>query len=172
MDPITRACDIQHMRKDPHRLAKLRELLILDSAPECAYDDIVNLLATNLDVPIAMVNLLDADRDWFKSLKGLPFNVSSAVNSFCEAFFHSTDDLILVEDTTLDPRFSSHAYVLDEPHIRFYASARLTLDGQTVGTLCAYDVQPRHISVEQLEQMRLLANAAIQLLGKRKKAPQ
>jgi GAF domain-containing protein len=158
------------MRKDPTRLEKLHELLILDSTPERAYDDIVNQLATNLDVPIAMINLLDNDRDWFKALKGLQVNESPVVNSFCEAFFNTTDDLILVEDTKLDPRFETHPYVLDKPHIRFYASARLMLDGQTVGTLCAYDVRPRQIPMEQLEQMRLLANAVIALLRERTKA--
>jgi GAF domain-containing protein len=158
------------MRKDPTRLEKLHQLLVLDSTPERAYDDIVNQLATNLDVPIAMINLLDADRDWFKSFKGLPVNESSADNSFCEAFFSTTDDLILAEDTKSDPRFANHPYVQEEPHIRFYASARLLIDGQTVGTLCAYDVRPRQISTEQLEHMRLLASSVIKLLRERTKA--
>lgn len=158
------------MRKDPARLAKLHELLVLDSCPERAYDDIVNLLATNLDVPMVMVNMLDSDRDWYKSLRGLTVNESPSVNSFCEAFFNTTDDLILVEDTRLDPRFASHPYVLNKPYIRFYASARLSFDGHTVGTLCAYDVQPLQISAEQVDQMRLLANAVIELLCKRTKA--
>jgi GAF domain-containing protein len=157
-------------RNDPTRLAKLRELLILDSAPERAYDDIVNLLATSLDVPIAMINMLDNDRDWFKSFKGLPVNESPAVNSFCEAFFNTDADLILVEDAKFDPRFATHTYVLDNPHIRFYASIRLNFDGHTVGTLCAYDVRPRQISAAQLEQMRLLTNGVLELLRERTKA--
>jgi len=155
------------MRLDPTRLAELRRALILDSGPERAYDDLTRLLATALAVPITIVNLLDDKRDWFKSCVGLQQSQSPAETSFCEAFFGTDHDLIVVEDTRRDARFESHPKVVDQPFIRFYAAARLRVRGQTVGTLCAYDVQPRQLSAEQLDHLRTLASAAVDLIGQR-----
>ncbi len=155
------------MRDDPARLAQLRSLLILDSSPQRAYDDITRLLASALAVPITMVNLLDAQRDWFKSCVGLPQTESPAATSFCEAFFNSSSDLIVAEDTLLDERFRQHPLVAAAPFIRFYAAARLVLNGQTVGTLCAYDVQPHRVTPEQLNQLRTMAGAVVELFSQR-----
>jgi GAF domain-containing protein len=155
------------MRLDSSRLAELRRALILDSAPERTYDEITRLLATTLAVPITMVNMLDAERDWFKSCVGIQQTQSPAVTSFCEAFFSTTDDLIVVEDTLLDPRLLVHPMVVGRPFIRFYAAARLVVRGQTVGTLCAYDIRPRQLSVDQLDHLRQLASAAVELIGRR-----
>jgi GAF domain-containing protein len=155
------------MRLDNSRLEVLRRALILDSGPERAYDDITRLLATTLAVPITMVNLLDAERDWFKSCVGIQQTQSPAVTSFCEAFFNTSSDLIVAEDTLLDPRFELNPLVLGWPFIRFYAAARLTVRGQTVGTLCAYDIRPRPLSPDQLDCLRQLAGAAVELIGRR-----
>jgi GAF domain-containing protein len=155
------------MRLDTSRLAELRRALILDSGPERGYDEITRLLATTLAVPITMVNLLDAERDWFKSCVGIQQTQSPAVTSFCEAFFRTTRDLIVVEDTLLDPRFEAHPMVSGRPFIRFYAAARLRVRGETVGTLCAYDIRPRQLSADQLEHLRTLASAAVELIGRR-----
>lgn len=155
------------MRDDPARLAQLRSLLILDSSPQRAYDDITRLLATALAVPISMVNLLDAQRDWFKSCVGLPQTQSPAATSFCEAFFNTGDDVIVAEDTLHDERFRQHPLVAGAPFIRFYAAARLSLNGHTVGTLCAYDLQPHRVTAEQLDQLRTMAGAVVELLGRR-----
>ena len=155
------------MRQDPDRLAKLRQCLILDSSPEKAYDDLARLLATGWDVPITMINLLDSQRDWFKAGVGLPGAESPADTSFCEVFFHSSSDSLVVPDTTQDPLFAQHPLVTNPPHVRFYAAARLAVGGKTLGTLCAYDIRPRTISAEQIEQMRLLAAAAVGLLTAR-----
>lgn len=155
------------MRLDPSRLDVLRRALILDSGPERAYDEITRLLASTLSVPFTMVNMLDGTRDWFKSCVGIQQTESPAVASFCEAFFHTTRDLIVVEDTLLDPRFEAHPKVLGRPFIRFYAAARLTVRRQTVGTLCAYDVLPRQLSTDQLDHLRTLAGAAVELITRR-----
>ena len=155
------------MRNDPARLAQLRRLLILDSSPERAFDDIARLLATAFKVPITIVNLLDADRDWFKACIGLPQTESPVATSFCEAFFDSGDDVIVAEDTAVDTRFREHPLVTGAPHIRFYAAARLAVDGHTVGTLCAYDVAPHTVSVEQLDTLRALAAAAVDVIRRR-----
>ena len=158
------------MRNDSARLAKLREFLLLDSSPERAFDDITRLLATSFDVPIAMVNVLDAERDWFKSSVGLRCTESPATTSLCESFFRTTDDVIVVADTTLDRRFVSHPRVVGPPFVRFYAAARLAIDGHTFGTLCAYDLQPRNVSTEQLRQLQTLATAAVELIRQRRVA--
>ena len=155
------------MRNDPVRLAELRRLLILDSSPERVFDDITRMLADQLGAPIAMVNLLDADRDWFKSCIGMAQSESPASTSFCEAFFHGSDELIVSGDTAADPRFEKHPLVVGEPHVRFYAAARLAVGGHTLGTLCAYDVKPRDVSAEQIEQLRVLATAAVEALRAR-----
>ncbi len=159
------------MRKNPARLAELRRQMILDSAAEKAFDDLTRLLATGLEVPIAIVNLLDDDRDWFKSSVGLAGRESPASSSFCEVFFESSKDLIVVEDTLLDPRFASHPMVVGPPHVRFYAAARLTSRGLTLGTLCTYDMSPRKITQEQIQHLQVLSIAAIELIEQRTPQP-
>ena len=156
------------MRNNPTRLAELQRLLVLDSSPEKAFDDLTGLLASGLEVPMAMVNFLDVDRDWFKSCVGLAQRQGPVDTSFCEQFFHTTDDLVVVADTLRSPRFAHHPLVAGPPHIRFYAGARLAIGGQTVGTLCAYDTRPRSISPEQIEQLRTLARAVLELLANRR----
>ena len=155
------------MRTDPFRLAELRRAAILDSSPEHAYDEITRLLATSLSVPITMVNLLDEERDWFKSCVGIQQTQSPKVTSFCEQFFNTDSDLIVVEDTLHDTRFAEHPFVLGRPFIRFYAAARLLVRGQTVGTLCAYDISPRRIAPEKIDHLRVMAGAVVELLGRR-----
>jgi GAF domain-containing protein len=152
------------MRNDPGRLAELQRRLILDSSREQAYDDLSRLLASTLEVPITMVNFLDAERDWFKSTVGLSLAESPVITSFCESFFTTSDDVIIVEDTRVDVRFKDHPLVVGAPFIRFYAAARLTIDGQTLGTLCAYDTRTRVVSPAQVQTLQTLAKAAIELI--------
>jgi GAF domain-containing protein len=159
------------VRKTLERLAELRRLLILDSSAESAYDDITRLLSTSLEVPISMVNMLDDDRDWFKSCVGLPLTQSPVETSFCEAFFNTSESLIVIEDTAANPLFEAHPLVTGAPFIRFYAAARLTVNGHTVGTLCAYDVKPHKISVDQIQQLQALSLSVMELLAKRGTAP-
>ncbi len=153
------------MRTDASRLAELQRTMLLDSPQERGFDDLTRLLATALAVPMAMVNLLDEHRDWFKASVGFGAPSSPVETSFCEAFFESTDDLLVVPDTTRDARFANHPLVVSAPFIRFYAGARLVVRGHTLGTLCAYDVEPRTITAAQLERVRELSVAAMELLA-------
>lgn len=155
------------MRDDPSRIAALRRIGILDSSPQRAFDDLTHLLATALPVPIAMINILDEQRDWFKSRVGLTQTQMPVATSFCEAFFSFPGDVIVVEDTLQDERFSGHPLVVGAPHVRFYASARLVVRGHTMGTLCAYDLQPRRLAPQQIEHLRAMAGAAVELLAGR-----
>jgi len=160
------------MRKNPARLARLHQLAILDTAPEKVYADLARLLADSLSVPIALVNMLDAERDWFKACVGFPLAESPAETSFCEVFFDTANDVVVVEDTHLNPRFANHPLVAGAPFIRFYAAARLTVGGQTVGTLCAYDIAPRELSGDQMRHLSELAGAAMAVLAARSSAPE
>ena len=155
------------MRNDLARLTELRRLTILESPREPAYDRITRLLATSLHVPITIVNMLDENRDWFKSAVGLSQSESPVATSFCEALFKESDDLIVVEDTQKDLRFSANALVTGAPFIRFYASARLVVSGQLVGTLCAYGMQPKKLTASQIGDLRTLAQLVTELLEQR-----
>ena len=157
-------------RKLPERLQALKQLALLDTEPEVVYDDLIRTLAKAFQVPLAMVSLMDADRDWFKACIGVSLTESPAETSFCEMFFHCDDDLLVIPDTTADARFSDHPLVIGAPFIRFYASARLTVDGHTVGTLCIYDTQAKQVSAEQVETLSLLRLAAMETLAHRTNA--
>lgn len=158
------------MRKNPARLAELHRQLILDSSPEKAFDDITKLMSESLDVPIAMINFMDVDRNWSKSRVGFPLHEIPVENSFCESFFNSDKEVIVVPDTLQSEQFSQHPLVTCEPHIRFYASARLVVNGQTLGTLCAFDIRPRQLLPEQIDQLKALTLAVFDLLQSRTKA--
>ena len=155
------------MRKNEDRLKVLQSLAILDTGPEVAFDDLARTAAQTFGVPIAMVSFLDADRDWFKACVGFPVSQSPASTSFCEVFLTSDDETIVVEDTLLDARFAAHPLVIGAPNIRFYAAVRLSVDGQTVGTLCVYDTCSRQVSGDQIEALRILGAAAVESLAQR-----
>lgn len=169
-DPTPSTAATSRLRQLPERLQALKQLALLDTAPEVVYDDLIRTLAKAFQVPLAMVNLLDADRDWFKACIGVSLTESSAETSFCEIFFHCDDDLLVIADTTADARFSDHPMVVGAPFIRFYASARLAVNGHTVGTLCIYDMQAKQVSVEQVETLGLLRRAAMEILAQRASA--
>ena len=154
------------MRNNPERLQALKNLALLDTATEVVYDDLTRMLAKAFDVPIAMVSLLDADRDWFKSCIGVSLVESPVESSFCEIFFHCDDDFLVIPDTTADARFADHPLVVNAPFIRFYASARLAFDGYTVGTLCIYDTKVKQVSADQLEVLGAMRLAAMETMAR------
>ena len=158
------------MRKNPDRLAELRRQLILDSSAEQAYDDITKLLSESLDVPIALIIFMDVDRNWSKSSVGFPLATVPIETSFCESFFKSDNDVIVVPDTLESEQFRQHSLVIGEPKVRFYASARLVVNDQTLGTLCAFDIRPRQLLPEQIDHLKALTQAVVELLQSRTKA--
>lgn len=128
---------------DAERLRALRELLILDTPPEERFDRIVAFAAEEFEVPIALVSLVDEQRQWFKARVGMGVCETSREISFC-AHAIVQPDLFEVLDATRDPRFADNPMVVGEPFIRFYLGAPLRLPGgATVGTLCLIDTRPR-----------------------------
>jgi GAF domain-containing protein len=150
------------------RLAALREYHILDSAAEQTYDDITTLAAYLCNVPIAMISLVDKDRQWFKSRVGVSQQETPRDVAFCAHAILQSEPLI-VHDALNDTRFSDSALVTREPHIRFYAGFPLaTPKGFALGTLCAIDRKPQQLSAEQQKAMQALARQVMALLDSRR----
>lgn len=145
------------------RLAALRELGVLDSAPEADFDSITTLAADCLGAPIALISLVDEDRQWFKSRHGLEVTETGRSVAFC-GYTILADDTLVVLDASKDPRFCENPLVLGEPFIRFYAGAPLILgSGERVGTLCVIDSRPREIFTERDD--RILRSMARQVVS-------
>jgi len=128
---------------EPARLQALRALLILDTPPEERFDRIVAFAASEFDMPIVLVSLVDGHRQWFKSRVGLADCETPRDVSFC-AHTILASALFIVEDALLDSRFADNPLVTGAPNIRFYAGAPLHAPGgERVGTLCLLDQRPR-----------------------------
>jgi|SRR4051812_17884711 signal transduction histidine kinase len=152
------------------RLAALYSLDILDSRPEQDFDDIVGLASNVCDVPMSLVSLVDADRQWFKARIGTDLTETSRDLSFC-AHAILGRDLLVVPDATKDARFADNPAVEASGGIRFYAGAPLiTTDGFALGALCVVDSEPRRLEVEQLQALRALARQVISQLELRRYA--
>jgi len=142
---------------EQQRLAVLLDLKILDTPPEERFDRITRLAARLFGVPIAMVTLIDAERQWFKSRVGIDIAGSPRSTSFC-AHALLQDGVMVVEDATHDARFSGNPMVVDAPHVRFYAGHPVSApDGSHVGTLCLVDQAPRQFTEEECLVLRDLA---------------
>jgi GAF domain-containing protein len=142
---------------EAERLNTLRGYKILDTHPEDRFDDLTRLAASICGTPIALVSLVDEDRQWFKSKVGLETPQTARQDAFC-AHAIMSQDLLVVTDASRDPRFAANPMVLGEPHIRLYAGAPLTApNGHHLGALCVIDREPRQLSRQQLESLRLLS---------------
>ena len=150
---------------EAERLAALRALGVLDTPPEERFDRLTRLATALFGVPIALVSLVDQDRQWFKSCVGLDARETPRAVSFCGHAVAAERPLV-VPDATLDPRFADNPLVTGGPRIRFYASQPLVTAGQTIGSLCLIDSVPRMFSDAQLAQRRDLADIAEEELGK------
>jgi PAS domain S-box-containing protein len=146
------------------RLDTLRGFSILDTPPNDRFDRITSLVSDIFDVPIALVSLVDADRQWFKSHQGLEAAETPRDQSFCAHVLPmGRNAVMVVEDAALDPRFAANPLVTGGPLIRFYLGAALTAkDGSNLGTLCAIDTKPRPRPTDrEIERLRILARVVI-----------
>lgn len=132
------------------RQCALDRLAVLDTKPEPGFEKITALVQTVFDVPIAAVSLIDRDRQWFKSIRGLDVAQTPRAVAFCDHTIRTTDCLV-VPDATQDPRFAENALVTGPPFIRSYVGAPIiTPDGYALGSLCAIDYQPRDFPPDKI----------------------
>ncbi len=133
------------------RLEALHKLHLLDTPPEERFDRLVNLTRLIFKVPIAYISMVEAEYQWFKSVKGLSFKQTPRNISFCQYPILFMEPLI-VPDALDDERFRDNPLVINAPHVRFYAGVPIILNGgYPVATICIMDLEPRNFSAEELE---------------------
>ncbi len=152
------------------RLLALASYDILETEAEASFDAATELAATILSVPIALVSLVDVDRQWFKSRYGLTVAETSRDASFCAHVVAESSPLV-VPDVLEDERFADNPLATGEPHVRFYAGMPLqTPDGFVLGSLCVLDREPRILTPQQTRILRLLAGQVVDQLEARRKS--
>ncbi|MEE4111593.1 MAG: GAF domain-containing protein, partial [Desulfobacteraceae bacterium] len=139
---------------EAYRIQALNALQLLDTETEERFEQITRIAAAAFDVPIALVTLVDQDRQWFKSRFGLSTTETPRDQAFCAHTILDTK-VMIVRDTLLDPRFADNPLVVGEPRIRFYAGYPLTLpNGTSPGTLCLIDTRPRDLDEVKINLLR------------------
>lgn len=157
-------------RQESRRLKVLWQYDVLDTVAEEVFDDLTDLAAHICEAPIALISLVDQDRQWFKSRIGLSVSETSRDISFCAKAILGKR-LLLVPDATKDKRFKDNPLVTGPQKIRFYAGAPLiTPAGHALGTLCVLDHKPRKLNREQAQSLRVLAHHVVSQLELRRHA--
>lgn len=150
------------------RLSALLEYQILDTSPELSYDDITLLAANICGTPIAVVSLIDKDRQWFKSTHGITASETPRDISFCSHAILNTDPMV-IENALDDDRFADNPGVTGDLHLRFYAGAPLlSPDGFALGTLCVIDHKPSKLTEAQVKALQALSRQVVMLLELKK----
>ncbi len=143
------------------RLATLRSLNILDTPRHDRFDRYTRISSRMFDMPIAIISLVDRDRQWFKSATGLDVDETPRDVSFCGHAILG-DDILEVTNTRRDTRFRDNPLVLEQPHIQFYAGAPLEApNGHKLGTLCLIDRVPRRLNDEEKAMLKTLADLVV-----------
>jgi GAF domain-containing protein len=146
---------------DAARVSALQKYAILDSEPELAFDDLTLLASYVCKTPIALISLIDEDRQWFKAKVGISATETSRDIAFCSTAIQQAD-VFVVPDALQDERFRTNPLVVSEPNIRFYAGAPLiNEDGYALGTLCVLDQTPRELAAEQRAALKALSRLVL-----------
>lgn len=144
-------------KNEAKRLSVLWQYDVLDTVPEEVFDDLTDLAAHICEAPIALISLVDENRQWFKSRVGISLKETSRDISFC-AHAILKNGLFVVADATKDPRFRDNPVVTGPPKVRFYAGVPLrSPDGYALGTLCILDKKPKRLRPEQKRALMVLA---------------
>ena len=152
------------------RIDSLKSYQILDTLSEHEYDALTRLAAQICGTKIALITLIDENRQWFKSKVSLDVSETPREISFCAHAINSPNDPFIIEDTRLDDRFKDNPIVQGDPGVIFYAGIPLVNeDDFALGTLCVVDDQPKKLTQEQLDGLKTLAQSVINLLELRKK---
>ena len=149
------------IKNESARVAALQKYAILDTEPERAFDDLVLLASFICNAPIALISLVDQDRQWFKAKVGVTVSETPRELAFCATAIRQTD-LFVVPDTLNDERFRNNPLVTSEPNIRFYAGAPLiNEEGFALGTICVIDRTPREFGSSQQAALKALSRLVL-----------
>lgn len=150
------------------RLKRLEEYRILDTDAEQTFDDLTFLASHVCQTPVAMISLIDSDRQWMKSTAGYPPQIVERDISFC-AHTILEPDMLVIEDASRDKRFSQNPLVFQEPFVRFYAGVPIfSYDRLPLGSLCVLDRQPKQLSEDQLRALKALGRQVESLMELRR----
>ncbi len=163
------------MRSEPDiineekRLEALKGYQILDTLSEVEYDDLTELASEIAGVPISLISLVDENRQWFKSKKGLNISETNRSLSFCTHAIQNQKSAFIVEDARIDSRFKENPYVTSDPNIVFYTGIPLVdSDSYALGTLCVIDNEPRKLNDKQIKSLQTIAKQITRLIESRR----
>jgi PAS domain S-box-containing protein len=151
------------------RLNALCHYQILDTEPEAAFDDLSHMAAHICGTPIALISLIDRERQWFKSKVGLDVTETPRSLAFCSHVILQSE-IFIVRDARIDHRFADHPAVLNEPYVQFYAGVPLmTPEGYAIGTICVVDFVPHDLTADQISALTALSRQVVTQLELRRK---